>query len=564
MAAPNSPSEENLWDKIRDRVAKHPYLALTLAVLAALGPFLAKPFNIDDPLFIWAARQIQSHPLNPYGFDVNWYGTAEPMWSVTENPPLASYYIALAAGVLNWSETALHFAFLLPAVAVILGTHRLARRFCRHPMLAALLTLFTPAFLVSSTTVMCDVPMLAFWIWAIVFWVEGMEQNNFGKLSGAGLLIALTVLTKYYGISLLPLLAVYALIEKRGAGWWGACLLIPLAVVCEYQWATHALYGRELFSQAVDYTGHAQGFFKIPQLAPGLTALIFTGGCVAPAVFFAPLFWRTARLILIAFGIFGGGMILEKYALPHHAEWAPVEFQTIFWMIGGAAVLTLAVTDVLRRRDSRSWLLMLWVAGTFLFTAFFNWTVNGRSILPMVPAVGILIVRRLEQNALAGRKNSPREAVICLAASALLALLVARADFLLAVAVRQSAQQVCAKYGQKQGALWFQGHWGFQYYMDELGASAMNIGRSALKSGDTLAMPANNTNLLPLNSETVALRETFVIPGPRLLTTGNIRTGAGFFYAPIRLMLPFVFDRVPPESVAVYVRKIAAPTPAKN
>jgi len=29
---------------------------------------------------------------------------------------------------------------------------------------------------------------------------------------------------------------------------------------------------------------------------------------------------------------------------------------------------------------------------------FFNWTVNGRSILPMAPAVGILIARRLENN----------------------------------------------------------------------------------------------------------------------------------------------------------------------
>ncbi len=53
------------------------------------------------------------------------------MWRVTENPPLASYYLALAAGIFGWSEIALHFAFLLPALAVILGTHRLARHFCQ-------------------------------------------------------------------------------------------------------------------------------------------------------------------------------------------------------------------------------------------------------------------------------------------------------------------------------------------------------------------------------------------------------------------------------------------------
>ena len=110
---------------------------MTLAVLAALGPFLAKSFNIDDPLFLWTARQIQAHPANPYGFDLNWYGYESPMWEVTKNPPLACYFLAAAAAILGWGEMALHFAFLLPAVAAILGTFRLARRLCQRPLLAA-------------------------------------------------------------------------------------------------------------------------------------------------------------------------------------------------------------------------------------------------------------------------------------------------------------------------------------------------------------------------------------------------------------------------------------------
>src|SRR5258708_3519590 len=72
MAEPTSLSGENLWGKIPGWLAAHPYFALTLAVFTALGPFLAKPFNIDDPLFIWLAHQIQVHPGDPYGFSVNW------------------------------------------------------------------------------------------------------------------------------------------------------------------------------------------------------------------------------------------------------------------------------------------------------------------------------------------------------------------------------------------------------------------------------------------------------------------------------------------------------------
>src|ERR1019366_6512114 len=113
----------------------------------------------------WAAHQIQADPLNPFGFAVNWFGTVTPMWLATENPPAASYYIAFAAAILGWSEVALHAAFLLPAIAAVLGTYRLAQKFCSRPVLAALATLFTPVFLISSSTVMCDVMMVAVLVW---------------------------------------------------------------------------------------------------------------------------------------------------------------------------------------------------------------------------------------------------------------------------------------------------------------------------------------------------------------------------------------------------------------
>ena len=106
---------------------------------------MGKAFHIDDPLFLKAAQQIRSNPLDFYGFRVNWYGTEQPMWEVTKNPPLGSFFIALAAEVAGWSEVALHLAFLLPAVAAALGTLALARRFCTHPLIATFAAVATPA-----------------------------------------------------------------------------------------------------------------------------------------------------------------------------------------------------------------------------------------------------------------------------------------------------------------------------------------------------------------------------------------------------------------------------------
>ena len=548
-----------MLEKTRRWLAAHPNWALALVTVAVFAPFLAKPFNIDDPLFIWAARQIHLHPANPYGFDVNWGQTVSPMWNVTENPPLAGYYLALAAGVFGWNEIGLHLACLLPALAVVMGTRRLAGHFCRRPSLAALAMLFTPVFMVSSLTVMCDLLMLAFWVWAAVLWVEGLERDEFRRLAVSGLLMALAALTKYYGACLVPLLGAYALLRKRRAGQWMAFLLIPLAALCVYQVATQKLYGHNLLFRAVQYTSFAEGISGYSKTIGAFTALTFTGGCVAMAAFFAPLLWRGRALVVCG----GAAVLIAAIMVFYHAIekksgallWkspAFVEFQIAVWTVAGIGVLALAIADLLRRRDARSWLLGLWVLGTFSFTAFFNWTVNGRSILPMTPAVGILIARRLEKNFPDGNKVWSQGAVIGLAASASLSLLVTRADFLLARAVRESAREACSELMAGGKTLWFQGHWGFQYYMEQSGAMAIDLANPSLKTGDTFVMPPNNVDIAPPEPGTATRREILSFPGPRWLSTCSFATGAGFYNGTTWEPLPFAFGPVLPEIVGVY------------
>ena len=99
---------------------------LVALTLLCLLPFSAKAFHIDDPVYLWTAKQIVEHPLNPYGFDINWSNTSLPMWEATPNPPFVCYYAALVGRIAGWSERALHLGFLLPALAAVLGTYRLA------------------------------------------------------------------------------------------------------------------------------------------------------------------------------------------------------------------------------------------------------------------------------------------------------------------------------------------------------------------------------------------------------------------------------------------------------
>jgi hypothetical protein len=207
--------------------------------------------------------------------------------------------------------------------------------------------------------------------------------------------------------------------------------------------------------------------------------------------------------------------------------------------------------------------LFFWVLGTFLFSAVINWTVNGRSLLPIAPAIGILIVRRLERKPDAVQNLFSRTTVLAGSAGAVLALMVTWADFSFAKAVRATARQTYQKYGRGPQRFWFQGHWGFQYYMEQLGATALDRDRTELRAEDIIAVPENNTNLLPLRPELVSVLEMIRVPGPSFVATARGQVGASF-YASIRGPLPFAFGAVPPEVVAVLVLRPPAISTKEN
>ncbi|HEU5248374.1 MAG TPA: glycosyltransferase family 39 protein [Thermoanaerobaculia bacterium] len=512
---------------------------LLVAVLtaAALLPFADKAFHIDDPLFLKAAEQIQSKPLDFYGFNVNWYGIEQPMSMVTKNPPLASYFLAVAAAVAGWSEIALHTAFLLPAVAAALGTWTLARRLTARPAVAALAAVATPAFLVSSTNLMCDTMLVAFWVWAVERWMRGIETRRAGTLILAGALMAAAALTKYFGIALLPLLLVYGLARTRRPGVWALALLIPVAALVLYQVWTKDAYGRGLLADAAAYARSVRPHGGSPPHWKFFVGLSFTGGCLASAAFLAPWLWSGPALAVGGLLCVAATALLSTIQATRH--WPPeLTVQLVVFATAGAAVLALGLLDLVRFRDANALLLFLWIAGTFVFAVFFNWSTNVRSLLPAAPVVGLLVARRVE-----ARAPAARLILAPLALAALLALGVARADAAHAGTARVAASRIVADGGS--GTLWFEGHWGFQRYMERAGARPLDV-RSHVRPGDRIAVPANNTNLLSLPRDAVTARNEILLPITGLLGTMSSELGAGFYvdsWGP----LPFAFGRVPPE-----------------
>jgi 4-amino-4-deoxy-L-arabinose transferase-like glycosyltransferase len=542
-----------------DWFAKHPGWLLAIVSAIVFLPFLSKPFNIDDPLFIWTARHIQSHPLDPYGFDVNWYGYNWSVANITKNPPFACYYLSIAGTLLGWSEPALHAALLLPMVAVVLGSYRLASHFCKRPLLAAVLTLFAPAFLLSSTTIMCDVMMLAFWVWALVCWIEGAEKKDRRRIALAAVFITLASLTKYFGASLIPLVAAWSIAGKRPLRQWAGWLAVPIAALVAYQFITRQMYGHGLLSDAGAYATVQRGWSLVSNVRSCLVGLSFTGGCIATAVFFTPLLWP-CRKLLIGTAVSLGLIAAILFGL--HSEFPDrggneQTLQVAFWALGGINLLALAISDFSHKRSADSLLLGCWMLGTFVFTVFCNWIINGRSILPMTIPAAILVARRLDERASLGVIFSKRALLIPGVAGAVLAIWVAAADYMYAAAAQSAAEAVQTNYGRDGHRVWFQGHWGFQYYMEKAGATAFDFQHPRYPKGDYGVIPSANSNVHPF-IESAVEAGTVSVPIGSWLSTMSARQGAGF-YASQGSPLPFALGPVPDQSVGVFLFDPQAP-----
>src|ERR1041385_5934313 len=455
-AAPPVTATRNLFVRVPT------LLWLLLLTSVCLLPFLGKPFHVDDTLFLRIAAHIQKHPVDFFGFKMNWYGNVRPMVENFDNPPLTCYYIALVTGVLGWGEVPLHLAFMVPALFAIAGIFTLARLYTRHNAFAAIVALFTPVFLISSTTIMCDVMLLAFWSWAIVFFEKGLREKNITFWLVSGLLGGLAFLTKFIGIALIPLLGAYGLVRQRRLGLWLIAPLLPVLFVSGYELLTYRLYGKGLLLTAFHVAGHALPSIRSTPAEKFVVGLSFLGGCFLPLLLLIPWLW-SPRSLLRGLCIVAPVLLFYPYLGKFALLWDSAGrvnwlfcIQSAVFIAGGVHVLVLALTDLWLRRDAASLLLFLWVGGIFVFAAKINWTINGRSLLPMLPAVAILGARRLESRTGVPLAASLKTVALPISVAAVLAFVAVVADYKLARSARVAAKDVCQKFTRAERTLWFQ------------------------------------------------------------------------------------------------------------
>jgi len=417
-------------------------ILIALVVLALRLPFLYQALQGDDILYLTEAAHAQIEPLHPKHTEYVFMGRDIDMRGQS-HPPLNAWFLALLLAVTqDVSEIPFHAAYILFSLLAACSALILARRFSPRPMLATLLFLATPAFVINGTSLESDIPFVALWLASIALYVTAVDRASQPLLLASCLAMTLAALTAYQSILLVPILLLY--------GWkWRparAAAFMPLAVLIAWQIferiSTGALpagvlanymttYGFQALAQklksAVALTGHL-AWLVFPVLSlPALGTLPFAIG--AAFYDFNPLFWGS-----IAIGI---GILIEC-----SKRWRDFLAQWVLIFFAGA--------------------LVIFFAG------------SARYLLPIALPIAILATQRAGLRLLQ----------VSLACGFALSLTLAAVNYQHWDGYRQFARTIHSDVQSKR--VWINGEWGLRYYLESDGGLPLRHGQ-AIHPGEIVA-----------------------------------------------------------------------------
>jgi hypothetical protein len=135
--------------------------------------------------------------------------------------------------------------------------------------------------------------------------------------------------------------------------------------------------------------------------------------------------------------------------------------------------------------------------------------------------------------------------------SGMVSLWIAQADAEWANSARRAAEIIAERAKDETGTVWFQGHWGFQYYSQLLGMRPLDFANSILNPGDLLIIAKGNVNIQAPPRSLVDSEELIKIKLRQPVTTMHSDVEAGF-YASGYGVLPFAFGVVPTEQYYLF------------
>lgn len=459
-------------------------IIVALVVLALRLPFLNQAVQGDDVLYLTEAEHAQIEPLHPNHTLGPFLGRMVDMRG-HPHPPLDAWYLALLLAIFkDVREIPFHAAYIVFSFIAAFSAWWLARRFSPHPLLATLLFLAAPAFVVNGNSFESDVPFVAFWLLAVALYVAAVDRKSPGLLATSCVAMGLAALGAMQAVFLVPILFLY------GRKWRASAVasVTPAAVLIAWQAFERLTTGAVPVGVLAGYL-QSYGFAALAnnlKSAAALTAHL--GWLVFPALWIIP----------------------SLYAIPAAIGAAFYDANPLFW--GSIAVgVGILIWCARNWRDFLAqWVLLFYAGAMIIFFAG-----SARYLLPMALPVAILATRRLGTRMLG----------VGVAGGFALSLLLALVNYQHWDGYRQFARSLQREAETKR--VWVNSEWGLQYYFESEGGLPLLIGKP-VQPGDVVVtsklgypVPVSHPGATPA----VIASRTISSPIPLRLISLNARSG---------------------------------------
>jgi 4-amino-4-deoxy-L-arabinose transferase-like glycosyltransferase len=253
---------------------------LTLLLLVLSLPFIHRAYFVDDYYFVTMAKGILDHPARPYDFVSDDAGRANVAWERGQpprmvNPPLFHYFLAAVIALWGDETWKLRMASLLFPLMSLFAAYFLGKRFVRNSFAAASLLAVTPAFWLTSYSLLLDSALLAFFLASLACFVEGQERHHKGLLITSGVLIGLTLLTKYTGGLIYPVILFWHFVHRQKYSWIWTTIVTGISAVIFLLWG---VWGILTYGEMHFFATLSRGFHSA-----SLSGSIFLGFFIAGA-----------------------------------------------------------------------------------------------------------------------------------------------------------------------------------------------------------------------------------------------------------------------------------------
>lgn len=480
---------------------------VAIAVLALRLPFLNEAVQGDDPYYLYGAEHAQIDPLHPASARYVFQGDLVDMRG-HPHPPLNLWILAAPLAVLGEvREIPFHAYEMVWSLIAALAMYSLARRFCDRPLMATLLFIAVPAFVINGTSLEADLPFLAMWMLAVAMFVKGVEQDSVWPLLVAGVAAMLAGMTAYQAILLTPVLAAY--LWRKRPGWilgWCVVFAAPAAIVA-WQIFEFATRGALPIAMLLGYMKAYRLQGPSNKLHSAAALVAHAGWIVSPLII---VFWHGARWRWVVAGVAAVGA-------------AVYDPNPLFWVSFGCGVVLLC--SLIGRDFLRIWALVFFAASAFLFFAG-----SARYLLPMAAPVAILAVKNVNLRVLSAG----------FALQMALALALASVNAQHWNAYRDFAASIAKQTGEHR--TWINAEWGLRFYVEQNGGVAMPQD-PPLRAGD-LIVSSDLAYPLPVHAPVARVASAEIRPRIPLRII-SLDGRSAYSVASARGLLPFEISTAP-------------------